>query len=81
MRDHNDVRANKMTRSEFGRRGVDMMLAEVQVIHGIVYLRGIVQRTKSGEYDDLKVEVAHIARLLRQKPEVRDVVVDVTYRE
>jgi hypothetical protein len=57
------------------------MLADIQVLHGVIYLRGTIQRMSTGEYDDLKVEVAHIARLLKQKPEVRDVVVDAAYRD
>ncbi len=69
-----------MARSYLGRRGVDLTLADVRVMHGVCYLRGTVSTVKGSGVHDLKAEVEQAARILKQKPEIRDVVIDCTYR-
>jgi hypothetical protein len=80
MADPNDVSATKMARREFSKRHIDLTLADVRVMHGVCYLRGTVSAQKSGNIPDVRLECEHIARLLRTKPEIRDVVLDCTYR-
>jgi hypothetical protein len=47
--------------------------------HGVLYIKGQVTRMKGADIKDLKLEMEHIARILRQKQEIRDVVVDCSY--
>lgn len=63
-----------------GRRGVDLTLCDLRVMHGVCYIRGTVSAVKGSGVLDIKTEIEHCARLLRQKPEIRDVVIDVRYR-
>lgn len=80
MRDIGDVRGTKAARQLFSRRGIDLTLADIQTMHGVVHIRGTLQRIPGSDFTDLKAEVANVARVLRQKPEVRDVVVDAIFR-
>lgn len=80
MRSQDDVRGSKSARTEFTRRGIDLTLADVQVRHGVVIVRGTLQRMKSFAIPDLKAEVMNIARILKTKAEIRDVIVDATFR-
>jgi hypothetical protein len=80
MADPNDVRATKAARSEMSRRGIDMTLADIRVSHGVVSVRGTVRAIRGSNIIDLRHEMEIIARVLRQKPEVRDVVLDCMYR-
>jgi hypothetical protein len=80
MADPNDVRATKAARSEMGRRGIDMTLADIRVTHGVVYIRGTVRALRGSNVRDIRSEMELIARVLRQKAEVRDVVLDCMFR-
>lgn len=80
MADPKDVAGTKFARSYFGRRGVDLTLADVRVMHGVCYLRGTVSAVKGSGVHDVKSECEQCARLLKQRPEIRDVVLDCTYR-
>jgi hypothetical protein len=79
-RDPDDVRAQKHARTEFARRGIDTTKADIRAMHGIVHVRGTLQRMASASIPDLKAETELIARTLRQKAEIRDVVLEVQYR-
>lgn len=80
MADPNDVSGTKAARSLLGRRGVDLTLCDLRVMHGVCYIRGTVSAVKGSGILDIKTEIEHCARLLRQKPEIRDVVIDARYR-
>lgn len=80
MADPKDVTGTKMARSMLGRRGIDAATADVRVMHGVCYIRGTVTAIRGGGVTDLREAMAHCARLLKQRPEIRDVVVDVIYR-
>ncbi len=80
MKDQNDVRGNKAARSEFSRRGVDLTLADIRVTHGVVHVRGTLQRMSTAHFADLKTECLLICQRLRQKPEIRDVQMEATFR-
>ncbi len=50
-------------------------------MHGVCYLRGTVSAVRGpGAPADVKTECEQCARLLKQRPEIRDVVLDCTYR-
>ncbi len=75
-----DVALTKQVRRDFMRHHIDMTLADVRVSHGVVYIRGTLRPEGRNASIDLKAECERIARLLRQRPGVRDVVLDVLYR-
>ena len=63
---------------DISKRPVDISQLNVQVIHGIVYLHGRLERLR-GYYEDLNIEeeLHIIIRLLKQKPGVRDVCCEI----
>jgi hypothetical protein len=80
-RDEGDVRATKYARAELARRGIDTSQCDVRVLHGTVYLRGTVKAMRGGQAEgDLRGQMELIARVLRQKGEIKDVVLELTYR-
>lgn len=80
MADPNDVAGTKLARKEFGRHCFDTTSADIRVSHGVVYVRGILKKMKSATFADAQEETQKVARILRLRPMIRDVVVDVTYR-
>lgn len=68
-----------MVLREINKRRIDTSLMDVHVIHGVVYIRGVV-RPLRGQPVDLNQELEIIRRILRQKPGIRDVIIDVTIR-
>ena len=78
MADPNDVAMTKAVRREFNRRKLDMTLADVRVSHGVVYVRGTIKAMRGGA-EDPKEECALIARILRTRPEIRDVIIECIF--
>lgn len=75
-----DVRGTKHARSELAKRGIDTTLADIRVMHGVVYIRGSVKAQRGAAFTDLRAEMELIARVLRQRAEIKDVVLDCSYR-
>ncbi len=80
MADPKDVEATRVVRKEFIKHRVDTTMADLRVSHGVVYIRGLIKREKGAAYVDLKTETERIARIIRQRPGIRDVVIDCQYR-
>ncbi len=74
-----DVETRRMVLREISKRHIDSSRLDVQVFHGVVYLRGTVSGMR-GHDVDIKAEMELIRRILRQRPGIRDVVLDVIYR-
>ena len=56
------------------KRPLDVSNLDVHVMHGVVYLRGRIEKLRGYHEDlDLDSEINMILRLLRQKPGIRDV--------
>lgn|GEM_PF-1506450 len=73
-----DAEDTRMVQREIGRRHIDTSLLDVRVMHGVVYLRGVVRKVRG--YDiDLQKEMEIIRTLLRQKAGIREVVTDVRF--
>jgi len=79
MADPVDVRASKYLRSELGRKMIDVTQADVRVMHGVAYIRGVV-RTIPGGPTELKSAIQLACDGLRQKGMLKDVVIDCAYR-
>jgi hypothetical protein len=80
MGDPTDVLATKLTRREFNKHLVDVTQADIRVSHGTVFVRGTIQAQRGSHYHDVEEECQRIIRILKQRPEIRDVIIDVTYR-
>jgi hypothetical protein len=80
MADPHDVEATKRARREFIKHRIDLTLADLRVMHGVVYLRGTVQAERGATYGNVREETERIARLLRSVQGIRDVVVECSYR-
>jgi hypothetical protein len=79
MADLSDVRGLRISRTELTKRGIDITRADLRMSHGVLYVKGAISVLKGAAIKDLKAEVEHIRLLLRQKPDIRDVIVDVQY--
>lgn len=75
-----DVRGTKLARTEFGRRGVDLTMADVRCMHGLVHVRGTISKLAGANIPSLKAECEHIAKILKTKEGIRDVVLDCIIR-
>jgi len=80
MASEEDVRGTKHARSEFSRRGIDLTQADLRVMHGICYVRGSVRALRSANIPDLRSEMEKIAKILKTKQEIKDVIMDCIYR-
>lgn len=79
MVDEKDVRGLRQARSELSKRGIDIARTDLQLRHGVLMVRGVVAAMPGSNIIDVKIEMDHIARLLRQKPEIREVIMDCAY--
>ena len=77
MVDQNDVRGQRIARTEFARRGVDISRADLYVMHGILYMRGEIKPMPKSLILDMNSEMGIITKILRQRPEIRDIVLDI----
>lgn len=74
-----DRQATKWARTHFTKRGIELGRCDFRVTHGVLYLRGVVTTNGAVDFSDLRTEIANIARVLRQKPEIKDVVIECQY--
>jgi hypothetical protein len=79
MANEQDVRGLRVARSELARRGVDIARADLRVLRGTLYIKGQVSAMRGSSIKDIKTELEHIGRLLRQRPDIRDVVIDCSF--
>lgn len=80
MAEPTDVFATKLARREFNKHLVDVTMADIRVSHGVVFIRGVISAQRTAHYSDVEEETQRIVRILKQRPEIRDVALDVTYR-
>lgn len=81
MIDVNDVRGLRIARSELSKRGIDTVRADIRVIHGVCHIRGLISAMPGSNVGAIRTEVEHIAHILRQKKEIRDVVLECSFPE
>jgi hypothetical protein len=62
------------------KRGVDITMCDLRCMHGVLYIRGTVKPYRGSPITDLRSEMELIGKVLRQKPEIRDVVIECVYR-
>ena len=81
MADINDVRATKYARSVLGKKGVDLVQADVRCQHGVVFIRGLLKRAPKTEIKSVEEVVLLAAKMIKSQPAVKEVVLECTYKE
>jgi hypothetical protein len=76
-----DAQTTRAIHRELVRRYVDLSRVEVRVIHGVCYIRGEMRKLRTHPEIDLDHEAEVIRKLIRQMPQVRDVVWEVYARK
>jgi hypothetical protein len=79
MADAKEVRALRIVRTELAKRGIDIGRCDMRMSHGTLYLKGSVSAAKGVVIKDLKKEMEHVGTVLRQRPDIKDVVVDCRF--
>ncbi|MCC6485576.1 MAG: hypothetical protein IT209_12075 [Armatimonadetes bacterium] len=74
-----DAETTRMVRREIIRRHLDDSQLQVNAMHGVVYLRGIL-KVCAGHPRDLKEEMLILHRVLRSRPGIRDVIFELLDR-
>jgi len=74
-----DAHMTRLVQREITRRYIDSTGLNVKAIHGVVYLRGYIRKLR-GHDVDLEHELEIIDRVLRGRPGVRDVIIEVDIR-
>lgn len=74
-----DAQMTRMAQREISRRYIDTSRLDVKAMHGVVYLRGVVRPLRGHEVD-LNHELQVINRVLRSKPGIREVIIEVEVR-
>ena len=77
MVDQNDFRGQRIARAEFARRGIDISRSDLYVMHGVLYMRGEVKPMPNATFNDMAAEMGLVTKILRQRPEIRDLVLEV----
>ena len=75
-----DMEGAKIVRKELARRPIDTSLLMITVSHGVVRIGGQV-RAMRGHEMDIRSEMELIAKMLRQRQGIRDVVLECIMRE
>ncbi len=72
-----DAAQTRMVQRELNRRYIDTTQVDVRVIHGVVYLRGIIRTLRTHPEVDLERESDIIRKIIRQKPGIREIIWEV----
>jgi hypothetical protein len=79
MADAKATRGLRMARVEFSKRGIEIGRADLRMTHGTLHIRGTISIMRGAMVKDLRGEVELIGKVLRQKPDIKDVVIDCQY--
>ena len=79
MADEKAVRGMRAARTEFSKRGIEIGRADLRMTHGTLHIKGTISVMRGAVVKDLKAEVELIGRVLRQKPDIKDVVIDCRF--
>ena len=62
---------------DISKRQLDISNLDVHVMHGVIYLRGRLEKVRGNDDMDLREELHLVLKLLRQKQGIRDIVCEV----
>lgn len=74
-----DVRAKKKIRSLLNRASVDITSMDLQILHRVAYLRGVIRPIKGGP-PDVKEAVEMIFRHMKQTGVIADYIIACIFR-
>jgi hypothetical protein len=82
MKNIEDVRGTKAARNILGKHGIDISQADVRVEGGKCSIRGLLQVMKGYEREvtDVEKTVLHLCSIMKRKPEIRDVILEASFR-
>lgn len=82
MKNLDDVRGTKAARVILAKNGIDLARADVRVEKGRCSIRGMITVLKGYERQipDVEQEIFRLVNVLKQKPEIRDVTIEATFR-
>ncbi len=72
-----DRDALRAARTMLCKHGLDISRTDVHVSHGICYIRGQVRAEAGSPIEDVSSEVKRVALLIRQKPGIRNVILEL----
>jgi len=75
------VRGLRATRCEFSKRGIEIGRADITLTHGTLHIRGTLSIMRGTVIKDLRAEVEMVGRIMRQKPEIKNVLIECSYSE
>jgi hypothetical protein len=76
----NTGEATRRIRGQIGRRYIDSSLLNVNVVGNVVHLTGVIRPLRTYPNVDLREEMEHISKILKQSCGMREVVWEVTLR-
>jgi hypothetical protein len=79
MATQEDIRNRKRIRAEFTKRPLDITGMDLQVLHGVAYVRGVIKSLKGGA--GAHKELEHVVTAIRQLNLARDVIIQATVRD
>jgi ribosome maturation factor RimP len=80
MADAHARESQRAARTLLTKHGLDLSRAQVSVAHGVCYVRGIVTPAAGHKIDDVEAECQRVAQFIRQKPGIRQVVLEISVR-
>jgi len=80
MADANAARGLRTARVEFSKRGIEIGRADIRITHGTVHIGGTISIMRGVAIKDLKAEVEMVGKILRQKPDIKNVVIDCRFQ-
>lgn len=79
--DINDVRGTKFARSAFGKRGIDLTMADVRVQHGVCFVRGMLKAAPKWDIPSVEKEAHLVAGIIKRQATIKECVMECTYQE
>ena len=79
--DINDVRGTKYARTAFARRGIDISMADVRVMHGVCFVRGKLRPMPKWDIRHVEAECQKIAGIIKKQAEIKECIMECTYQE
>ncbi len=74
-----DIRAKKKIRTALNRNMVDITSMDLQILHRVAYLRGVIRPIRGGP-PDVKEEVQRIFRHMKQTGVIADYIIACIFR-
>lgn len=74
-----ETRALKLARTEISKRGFDIGRSDIQLHRGTLTIRGIIATTRGASVQNPEKEMNIVGTVLRQRPDIKDVVIDCIF--